>query len=674
MAGELPNVLLVVLDAARADHFSCYGYERKTTPNIDRLAAEGFRFSRAVSTSSWTLPSHASLFTGLLPEEHGTTAQNNWLIDRIPTLAELMRVRGYRTGGFSNNPFVDKQQNLSRGFETFVPVWSLVDLVTDEIPYNTEYTDKVVKEFIDSDSNRKPWFVFINFMEPHMPYLPPEPYRSQYLKPGQEITARVDSAIRYAEPLQAGTLKLTRDELDAMVAIYDGAINYNDKVVEDIIKHIQGRGELDNTIVIVLSDHGELFGEHNFFVHGGMLPRQLINIPLIIRYPKVIEKPAVRDELVSICDIYNTLSGYLGLEEQSIKSAAPVRDLFAKKIAPAPAWSLLKVGRTSNSDRIYMHDSKSLWTPDDMHYIDVAAETTQVYNLKSDFDETNNLIPAKIKKEEAQAKVNGYASGITELEQLPEDLVVSGDWTNDPQQTKAMKALGYVGDSEITSSSEGHPKVLERMKTGIFFMKNDSLDAAEREIRTTLKMSPDNYIARKYLGAILFNRKKFAESERELKAVLGKTNMDLQVSLLIAACCVELKKYDEALEYFDKALKINPSDIRAGVNAARVLASQGKNSTAVAYLNDLVKNNPGNLIVQRQITSIMFEFGYLKPAKILLSRELDQEDTAEARLMMAAICKGLGQKVEMHKHLKKLLNMKIPDKIREKVIEELQNQ
>ena len=575
VAGELPNVLMIVLDAARADHFTCYGYERNTTPNIDHLAAEGLRFSRAVSTSSWTLPSHASLFTGLLPEEHGTTAQNNWLIDRIPTLAELMRVRGYRTGGFSNNPFVDRKQNLDRGFETFVPVWSLLDQVSDEIPYNTEYTNKVVKEFIDK-GGEKPWFVFINYMETHMPYLPPEPFRSEYLKPGQEITARVDSAIRYAEPLQAGTLKLNPEELSAMTAIYDGALNYNDKVVEEIVEHLRKRGELDNTIVIVLSDHGELFGDHNFFAHGGMLPRQLINIPLIIRYPKVIQKAAVHDELVSICDVYHTLSDYLGLEKQSIVSAAPARNLFAAKIESAPAWSLLKVGRTPNSDRIYLHDSKSLWTPDDMHYIVVAQETTQAYNLKSDFAEMTNLVPAKIAEAQVLTKVDEYSSKITELEQLPEDMVVSGKWSSDPQQIKAMKALGYVGDGEILSSEEDHPKVLEHMKTGIFFMKRDSLDAAEREMRIALKMSPDNYIARKYLGGILFNRKKFAEAERVLKSVVGKTNMDLQVYMLIGGCCVELKKYDEALDYFDRALKIDPSEIRAGVNAARILAARGK--------------------------------------------------------------------------------------------------
>ncbi|HLA38826.1 MAG TPA: sulfatase, partial [Candidatus Glassbacteria bacterium] len=202
LGGPSPNILLIVMDAARADRFGCYGYNRPTTPNIDRLAAEGVRFTQAWSTSSWTLPAHASLFTGLLPDEHKTHCGHAWLVDRIPTLAELLAVKGYRTAGFSNNPYVDRSENLHRGFERFEAVWAN-SAVTDSVhPYDTPHTNRLVEEFIENaHSGAGPFFAFINYMDTHMPYGPPEPYRSMYRQGEPVDSARLDSLCRYNEML-----------------------------------------------------------------------------------------------------------------------------------------------------------------------------------------------------------------------------------------------------------------------------------------------------------------------------------------------------------------------------------------------------------------------------------------------------------------------------------------
>ena len=161
-----PNVLLLVLDATRADHFSCYGYERPTTPNLDSLAAGGLRFTRAVSTSSWTLPAHGSLFSGLTSYENGANSRHGWLVDSIPTLAELLARKGYRTAAFSNNPHVDRTQNFQRGFEQFQAVWADTTVCSQIKPYNTPHTNKLLLEFIDSQNNaEKPFFAFVNYMD-----------------------------------------------------------------------------------------------------------------------------------------------------------------------------------------------------------------------------------------------------------------------------------------------------------------------------------------------------------------------------------------------------------------------------------------------------------------------------------------------------------------------------
>jgi len=279
--GPPPNILLIVMDAARADHFSCYGYGRETTPNIDRVAAAGLCFTQAVSTSSWTLPSHVSLFTGLLPCEHKTHAQHTWLIDRIPTLAELLKYRGYRTAGFSNNPWVDATKNIARGFDIFEAIWADTSVVTSEKLHNTEHTNELVRRFLEESDSKTPFFIFINYMDVHTPYDPPEPYRSLFLSKDQSVSARIDSANRDPKLVNNGLLKLSDQDYQNLRDIYDGALVYLDSKIEELLDYLRGQGLYDNTLVIITSDHGEVFGEYELFTHGALLYRPLVQIHLL---------------------------------------------------------------------------------------------------------------------------------------------------------------------------------------------------------------------------------------------------------------------------------------------------------------------------------------------------------------------------------------------------------
>ena len=180
-----PNVLLIVLDTTRRDRLGCYGYEKETTPALDRLAAEGVVYDNAITAGSWTLPAHASLFTGMFPRDHRCTIEYMRLDPHHTTLSDVLRGAGYRTAGFSSNPWVGARSGLQRGFAEFFAVWR--DVEEDE---RDEHGAAMVTEralqWIDAAPSDDPFFLFLNYLEPHLPYNPPASHRDRFLPEGTD--------------------------------------------------------------------------------------------------------------------------------------------------------------------------------------------------------------------------------------------------------------------------------------------------------------------------------------------------------------------------------------------------------------------------------------------------------------------------------------------------------
>lgn len=554
-----PNVLLIVMDAARADNFSCYGHDRPTTPNIDRLAGGGLRFTRAVSSSSWTLPAHASLFTGLLPYENGAHSRHGWLVDRIPTLAELLTRRGYRTAAFSNNPHVDRAQNFHRGFGEFHAVWADTAVCSELEPYNTPHTNKLLLEFIGSDpAPDEPFFAFVNYMDTHMPYFPPEPHLSRFLPPGRPADARLDSLCRYNELLNDGTLQPTDEEIAAVWAVYDGALSYLDSEIGKVLEHLENTGLLHNTLVIVLSDHGEVYGEYGFYTHGVLLHRPLIQIPLILHHPGLIPEPAVRDELVSITDIFHTLTALLDIRPP-LPEGVTARNLLARRIAEAPCYSRIYTGR-ADIEGGRRHDTRSVWTPDDRHYILCEGEFSRCFDLKLDFDELHDLCPSQVSPAEVKNVVQKFESRLRRFEETDRDLEIRDDMAPDPQRAAALRALGYAGGGTADEDGEAmHPHAREHLNAGVFhFLRNDP-GQAEIELRRAMTMSPGSVSARTYLGFTLYSLGKFEESARVLRSVLGRGDREYLVRAVLAECYARLGRRAEAREQLEGILELELS-------------------------------------------------------------------------------------------------------------------
>jgi arylsulfatase A-like enzyme len=372
---DSPNVLLVVLDTVRADHLSLHGYERRTSPALERLAARGIRFDRARAAAPWTLASHATLFTGRWPHELDARWMHPMLNGNVPTLAEYLGTLGYATAGFVGNTFYcSYDSGLNRGFthfedyifETFETVRSalLVDIVLKDlneigpalsphfpmvswlfpgglVPREFAVGERkdagvVNREFLDWLSRRRqprrPFFAFLNYTDAHTPYLLPLDAECRF-GPGPQTEA--DFLLLDAWP----RLDKRRVPEQGQVLVrdaYDNCLAYLDTRLGELVDELQRRGVLDRTIVIVTADHGEGFGEHELFDHGQSLYRTEIRVPLVMVLPARDRPRVAIGEPVSLRGIPATIAD---LVSPGTKSPFPGRSLIGawRGTSPAPS-------------------------------------------------------------------------------------------------------------------------------------------------------------------------------------------------------------------------------------------------------------------------------------------------------------------------------------------------
>jgi arylsulfatase A-like enzyme len=362
------NILVIVLDAVRAEDLSVYGYGRSTTPNLERLAERAVVFDHAVSTAPWTLPSHASIFTGHYPHEMSA----DWeapLDDTYPTLAERLRDRGYLTGAFFGNEIYGPPElGLSRGFIHYKSRKLNLEgvLGTSRLGWYLEggfnaltHTYMVPGRRNAAEINRlllnwlpepgsRPFFVFLNYMDAHQPYDPPAPYDLKFSL--SEPPTRVSEGERLSEI-----------EIRGMRDAYDGAISYEDMQLGVLFRELQRRGQLSNTLVVVTADHGEEFGEHGWFSHGNGLYLPSLHVPLLISFPgripggvRVAQRVTLRDLPATVLDLLGTaraaglpgrsLALHWGLTPISSRMVASPLLSEVTRARNAPAWYAIARG------------------------------------------------------------------------------------------------------------------------------------------------------------------------------------------------------------------------------------------------------------------------------------------------------------------------------------------
>lgn len=475
-ADKHPNVLFIVWDTTRADRLSLYGYEKPTTPFLEKWAGDAMVFDNCTSTACSTTPSHAAMFTGLLPSEHGANNSFSHLDDRHTTLAEIFKSNGYQTYLFAANPHISFEENFNQGFDTEEHPWDdryidrAMKILRDKIDPRDrsseiqgrmrsknmgkwsikacgELAEEGLFEWLEKRDSDKPFFAFLNYMEAHRPFIPPLDYRRRFMNPQQvNRSFYVDRSWQTMWRYSFGLHEYKPFEIRLMASTYDACIAELDDLFRNLITSLDKKGFLDNTIVVLTSDHGEHLGEHHMLDHQYSLYEGLLRVPLILHYPGKVKPGRVEMPVVNF-DIFPTL-----LELADLKRPADLPQRTVSLLSPeasrtrlaeypsaleAPlnmikdmysGWDPAPFRR--NLTALYQGDHKLIWASDGRHELyDLAVDPAEEKDLSSQSADAFN----RLLKEYLRIKENllhfDYSQALT-----PE---------MSPEQIERLMGLGY---------------------------------------------------------------------------------------------------------------------------------------------------------------------------------------------------------------------------------------
>lgn len=338
-----PNVLLLVMDTTRADRCSFNGYPRPTTPRIAEFAEDAVVFRQAWSPANWTGPAHASLFTGLVPQRHGFhRGSRPYLLGGLPVLAEEFARSGYATACFTNNEVVSPELGLTRGFGT-------LDLrFRDEArpyPWAAATHEAAARWAQEQAAAGRPFFLFVNDVEPHQTYDPPAGDAARFLRDAPDDREIAEArAFRYPRNLayDAGAETIDERGMALLSDLYDAEIAALDREVGVLLDRLRASGLLDSTVVVLVADHGEQFGEHGLVEHSVGLYAPVCHVPLVVRWPGRFDGGRVEDDVVRLEDVAPTLlelcrlPPLAGIDGRSLTRDLPGR--VARAMQPAHDW------------------------------------------------------------------------------------------------------------------------------------------------------------------------------------------------------------------------------------------------------------------------------------------------------------------------------------------------
>jgi uncharacterized sulfatase len=526
---QRPDIIFIVLDTQRADRLGCYGHQARETgstitPNLDRFASEAALFERAISPAQWTIPSHASMFTGLYPTAHQVTQSEHGLGPDRPLMAEVLQASGYETIGFCNNPLVGILNNgMKRGFDTFYnyggafpsmprrstrlpwPLNSLLERYTQflrrisypiqnffgrsDLAFRISLSAKLtplwskftnfkgqnsrsvhdVSSFLhrrEEERGDKPLFLFLNLMETHLPFWPPGEYVDQvapYMQRDQEARDIMARWNREAYLWQA-PLAEPLDDLQSRVLndMYDAEVAYQDDYLEEFFNALESRRNSENTLTIIVSDHGDGLGEHDYFGHAFVVFQELVHVPLIVHWPKrILEGTRIYDP-VSTRRIYHTILDAAGPlpDEVANVEAAEVHDLtfletifgrdpeqgtaFAEAYPPLNFAKAVQQRQPELLERFRCMELRRTVVKDNLKLINVSDLPDELFNLEIDPLELDDLMPERpIEVTELNREIDEW---IRLMEAQRENLAagIGPDLEGDESLLQRLRGLGYI--------------------------------------------------------------------------------------------------------------------------------------------------------------------------------------------------------------------------------------
>jgi len=550
-----PNVILISVDTLRADHVGCYGASFAATPTMDRLASEGLLFESCFSAVPITLPSHCTMMTGLYPLHHSVRDNGTFsLPEEIPTLATILKSQGYATLGVIGAYPLTSRFGLSRGFD----VWDeeLKRTTDGVLPlfFDERKADRVTQrtiEVLDSVGDL-PFFLFVHYFDAHHPWNPPESLRLRYLD-----------------------------------LPYDGEIAFVDLWLGKLIEYLEGRGILENSILVLTGDHGEGLMEHGEMSHSLLLYNGTMHVPLIFRAPGI--EAGVTDRPVSLADIMPTV-----LEILDLPLPGPVdgRSLLDKPAEDRDLYLETLTGRLTHG----WNDMRGLI---EGRWKYILGPEPELYDLENDFKETENLAS---QEKERTARMDARLREII-LTSGPHSLRDRFRCPDDEVRAK-LQALGYLSGSDFDDdlaelgpiTQEGDPRrhtslieiisaARERVGRGDFLGAIAILDDARRS------QPDDAEILRQLANAAVFAQ----DYDRAIDAcniLLQRPEKDPSVYFLAAVAFKGAGDVDAALARIDEALELKPGDPQMLLVKARILSDRGDGAGAVGVLADALERAP----------------------------------------------------------------------------------
>ena len=703
-AEERPNLLLITMDTTRADHLGCYGNTEASTPTLDRLAREGLRVERAIAVAPLTLPSHASILTGLYPPSHGVHDNGDYrLPDAALTLAERLTARGYATGAAVGSVVLDRSRGLSQGFASYdqpegrtrAPheggAVGYPDILERK---GSAVTDAALRSL--ARTGRRPFFIWAHYFDPHADYTPPEPFARRFV----------------GRP-------------------YDGEIAYMDAQISRLLEALRMSGRLDRTLVVVTADHGESLGEHGEQTHGLLLYDATLRVPLMLRYPRSIAPGStLSGRLVSSVDILPTILDLLGLDAMpGVQGTSFAAQIPAPTGKPSPRDGSAAAG--SRGDR-----SKAAGEPGDRHetprddrkasdpgaapaasapaaaasvYGAVYSETwlpyrsygwspltslrdgstafidapaPELYDTLSDPGESHDLAPAQPQRAASwRERLTAWLGTLTPP---------AGDpgLALDAEQRERLSSLGYLssggtrtGDPRREGKSLADPKRMVRLHEELLdakaliarrrtaeaksriddvlradpanpaaltlsgmlaFSEGDRTTGLER-LQSAARQHPDVYENQRNLANALHELGRLAEAEKAYRASLALHPESAEDHYALGNVLAARKDYRSAIGEYERAIGLAPPP--AGLYAALGAAqrSAGEARAAERALRKAVEMDPKLGPAWTLLGRIAEDAGRLAEARARYEKALAlQPDAPEALLHHALVCLRLG--------------------------------
>jgi choline-sulfatase len=575
------NVLLITLDTTRADRLGCYGYAGARTPRLDRLAAEGVRFENAFADAPITLPSHASILTGLHPFAHGVRNNGNFYLPaRFDTLATVLDGRGYRTAAFVSSFVLDRRYGLARGFETY-------DDRTDE-PENPGWNpeaerrgDRTVlacNRWLDAyaaDRAGAPFFVWLHLYDPHEPYRPPPPF---------------------LEPFAGRP--------------YDGEIAFADAAVGSVFDRLDRLGLLDGSLVAVVADHGESLGDHGEETHSMFLYDGVIRVPMLLWRPGVLPAGKTVSPPVRTVDLAPTILDLLGGPPLLAAHGRSLRSAISGGLGATPA-----AYAETYVPKLYMNGAalRSLRTD---RFKLIEAPRPELYDLARDPGETDNRFAAE------PETVGRLRAELQRLTAGGETAMSVGPV--DGEAAEKLKALGYLGaGGEMAGApadgSEKDPKDLivafNRLRRAERAVRDRKFQEALPDLRSLVAEEPKNAFARLVLGSAYMGMRDHARAVEQLKtyAALVPTSAHARQSLAIAYA--NLGDRAAALREAGAAVALDPRLTDARLLRAGILSGQGRRREAIEELRAGVAAAPDQPPLRMSLAEVLLDANEAKEAE-----------------------------------------------------------